>query len=145
LRTLTWTLFTFFFVTSAALAQDAGKPWIPLFHSKPVIITSDFCDTCFCCTTKPSFSFAQDLPSIYGTTTFPPVMKKGLASSVGELQYSTKSVSPNAMNDIAAAASLRSLVDLCNICKCCTESSDAITVGPAASAKALAEFHVYKK
>lgn len=125
------------------LAQQANRPSSFNLVNKSVVISNDFCEVTKSCVQSPlpTMGLAMDSRGVE----VPPVFKKFEFKALKDLQASPQHPSPEAMQDLAASAGARGVVDICNSCRCCIETDKAVTLNRPAAAFDSNEFLVFSK
>ena len=111
-------------IQPSAFADDVTTFPLP---GKTIVVTKDFCEICMCCTKAQRFPVPEDrLSQSFGTTDFPPLMKREMNEAWQEMISKPTEMSPEVYEDIISGTSVRALKDICEICGCCIETPDAL-------------------
>ena len=130
-------------IATNSLAQEVSKTWTFTPNGKAIEFSPGFGNTCGCCSERSTLGQGA-VSNSFGTTNSPPVFRKNVMQALKEMQPASRSVPPEVMHEIMAGAGTRAFIDLCNVCGCCTEHSDKVTVNPPAHSLSN-EFQVFSK
>jgi len=135
-----------FLCVNQAVADEIPKVWEFPLSGKPIVVTPDFCEMCKCCDQRSQFFafYGDDVPREFGTTDFPPVIKRDTVDAWQKLQSKSVEISPEITEEVLSGAGIRGLRDFCELCLCCVETPEALILKHGTGAMSnLQKFRVF--